>query len=62
LIGELGVGASTAATLQLGLALAALFGMVGGTLILTSAGLVWATRAEKETETVPVLKRAGSPA
>jgi hypothetical protein len=60
LIGELGVGASTAAALQLGLALAALFGMVGGTLILTSAGLVWATRAEKEP--VPVLKRAGVPA
>ena len=62
LIGELGVGASTAAALQLGLALAALFGMVGGTLILTSAGLVWATRAEKEPEAVPVLKRAGVPA
>ncbi len=62
LIGELGVGASTAAALQLGLALAALFGMVGGTLILTSAGLVWATRAEKEPEAVPVLKQAGVPA
>ena len=62
LIGELGVGASTAAALQLGLALAALFGMVGGTLILTSAGLVWATRTEKEPEAVPVLKRAGVPA
>jgi hypothetical protein len=48
LIGELGVGASTAAALQLGLGLAALFGMVGGTLILTGAGLVWATLAEKE--------------
>ena len=57
LIGELGVGASTAAALQLGLGLAALFGMVGGTLILTGAGLVWATRAEKEP--VPVLKPAG---
>jgi hypothetical protein len=56
LIAELGVGASTAAALQLGLGLAALFGMVGGTLILTGAGLVWATRAEKEP--VPVLKPA----
>jgi hypothetical protein len=56
LIGELGVGASTAAALQLGLGLAALFGMVGGTLILTGAGLVWATRAEKEP--VPVLRQA----
>ena len=57
LIGELGVGASTAAALQLGLGLAALFGMVGGTLILTGAGLVWATRAEKAP--VPVLRPAG---
>ena len=57
LIGELGVGASTAASLQLGLGLAALFGMVGGTLILTGAGLVWATRAEKAP--VPVLRPAG---
>ena len=57
LIAELGVGASTAAALQLGLGLAALFGMVGGTLILTGAGLVWATRAAKEP--VPVLKPAG---
>jgi hypothetical protein len=57
LIGELGVGASTAAALQLGLGLAALFGMVGGTLILTGAGLVWATRAEQEP--VPVLRPAG---
>ena len=60
LIGELGVGASTAAALQLGLGLAALFGMVGGTLILTGAGLVWATRAEKEP--VSVLRPAGNPA
>ena len=58
LIAELGVGASTAAALQLGLGLAALFGMVGGTLILTGAGLVWATRAEKEP--VPVLQAGGS--
>ena len=60
LIAELGVGASTAAALQLGLGLAALFGMIGGTLILTGAGLVWATRAEKEP--VPVLTPAGVPA
>ena len=57
LIGELGVGASTAASLQLGLGLAALFAMVGGTLIVTGGGVVWATRPEKEP--VPVLKPAG---
>lgn len=57
LIAELGVGTSTAAALQLGLALAGLFAGVGGTFILAGAGLVWATRAEKAT--VPVLRPAG---
>jgi hypothetical protein len=47
LIAELGVGASTAAALQLGLALAALFAGVGATFMLTGAGLVWATRPER---------------
>ena len=51
LIGELGVGTVTAQALQLGLALAGLFAGLGGTLILTGAGLVWATRAEQ----VPVV-------
>ena len=57
LIAELGVGTSTAAALQLGLALAGLFAGVGGTFILAGAGLVWATRAEKAA--VPVLRPAG---
>ena len=57
LIAELGVGASTAAALQLGLALAALFAGVGATFLLTGAGLVWATRPEKAP--VPVLRPAG---
>lgn len=56
LIGELGVGASTAAALQLGLALAALFAGVGATFVLTGTGLVWATWPEKAP--VPVLKPA----
>ena len=47
LIGELGVGTVTAQALQLGLALAGLFAGLGGTLLITGAGLVWATRAEK---------------
>jgi len=46
LIAELGVGASTAAALQLGLGLAALFAGIGATFMLTGAGLVWATRPE----------------
>jgi hypothetical protein len=57
LIAELGVGTVTASALQLGLGLAALFGLVGGAFIFTGAGLLWATRAEKEP--VPVLKPAG---
>jgi hypothetical protein len=57
LIGELGVGTVTASALQMGLALAGLFAGVGGTFILTGAGLVWATRAEKVE--VPVLRPAG---
>jgi hypothetical protein len=57
LIGELGVGTVTASALQLGLALAGLFAGVGGTFVLAGAGLVWATRAEKEA--VPVLRQAG---
>lgn len=56
LIAELGVGASTAAALQLGLALAGLFAGVGATFLLTGAGLVWATRPEKAP--VPVRRPA----
>lgn len=56
LIAELGVGTVTAQALQLGLALAGLFAGLGGTLILTGAGLVWATRAERVP--APVLRPA----
>jgi hypothetical protein len=60
LIAELGVGTATASALQLALALAGLFAGLGATLILTGAGLVWATRAE--TVPVPVLRPAVMPA
>ncbi len=56
LIGELGVGTVTASALTLGLGLAALFAGVGGTFLLTGAGLVWATRQEKAA--VPVFRTA----
>ncbi len=56
LIGELGVGTVTAQALTMGLALAGIAGGLGGTLILTGAGLVWATRAAREEETVAVTK------
>lgn len=59
LIAELGVGTATASALQLGLGLAALFAAIGGTFLLTGAGLVWATRTEPER--VPVLRPATMP-
>lgn len=60
LIAELGVGSVTASTLQMGLGLAALFAALGGTIILTGLGLVWAARAE--TVKVPALRQAPVPA
>lgn len=59
-IGQLGVGASTASSLQMGLGLAALFAGVGFVLIIAGLGLVWATRPE--TANVPVLRPAVVPA
>lgn len=60
LIAELGVGTATASALQLGLAVAGLFGGLGATLMLTGVGLVWATRAE--TLPASVLKPVVAPA
>jgi len=60
LIAELGVGTATASALQLGLAVAGLFGGVGATFLLTGIGLVWVTRAE--TVPVPELRRVVAPA
>jgi hypothetical protein len=60
LIAELGVGTVTASTLQMGLGLAGLFAALGGTIVLTGLGLVWATRPE--TVRVPVLRPAAIPA
>ena len=60
LIAELGVGSVTASTLQLGLGLAALFAALGGTLLLTGIGLVWATRTQTEKVEAPVLRPAAT--
>lgn len=60
LVAELGVGTATASALQLALALVGLLGGMGGTLILTGAGLVWATRPESQP--VPVLRAVTVPA
>ena len=46
LVAELGVGTVTHSTLQMGLALAALFAGLGLVLMATGAGLVWASRSK----------------
>ncbi|MBC8194657.1 MAG: hypothetical protein ISR43_06185 [Acidimicrobiia bacterium] len=46
LVGELGVGTVTHSTLQLGLGLAAVFGALGLTFLLTGAGVIWVTKAD----------------
>jgi hypothetical protein len=60
LIANLGVGAVTASTLQMGLGLAALFAALGATIILTGLGLVWAARPE--TVKAPAFRQAPVPA
>jgi hypothetical protein len=61
LIAELGVGAVTATTLQMGFGLAALFAALGATIMLTGVGLVWAVRAPA-TEKAPAFRPAPIPA
>jgi len=61
LIAELGVGAVTATTLQMGFGLAALFAALGAAFLVAGVGLAWAARAT-ETEKVPVFKPAPIPA
>ena len=58
LIGELGVGSVTAATLQVGLGIAAFMAGIGATIFLTGLGLVWAARAETERAKAPALRPA----
>jgi hypothetical protein len=62
LIGQLGVGAVTASSLQMGLGLAGLFGGVGFMFFLSGLGLVWAVRPETVKVKVPVLQPAAMPA
>lgn len=62
LIGELGVGTVTASALQLGLGLAGLFAGVGFTFLLAGLGLVWVSRAERETAPAYKQRVAGMPA
>lgn len=57
LIGQLGVGAATATSLQMALGIAGLFAGVGFMFLLSGLGLVWVARPEKvtapATKTVP---------
>lgn len=62
LIAELGVGTVTASALQLGLGLAGLFAGVGFTFLLAGLGLVWVSRAERESVAVLKQRVAGMPA
>jgi hypothetical protein len=62
LIGELGVGSVTASALTMGLGIAALFILVGLTVVLTGLGLVWATRASSEKVKAPAFKQVANPA
>jgi hypothetical protein len=60
LIGQLGVGAATASSLQMGIGMAGLFAAIGFVFIVAGLGLVWAVRPE--THKVPVLRPAMQPA
>jgi hypothetical protein len=62
LIGQLGVGSVTASALQMGLGIAALFALVGLTVVLTGLGLVWATRAATEKVKAPAFRPVANPA
>ena len=62
LIAELGVGSVTASALTMGLGIAALFALIGFTVVVTGLGLVWATRASTETVKAPALKPVTNPA
>jgi hypothetical protein len=53
LIGELGVGTVTHATLQMGLALAGLFAGVGLFALIGGIGLIWATAKREDTFEIP---------
>jgi predicted peroxiredoxin len=46
----------------MGLGIAALFALVGLTVVLTGLGLVWATRPETEKVRVPAFKQVANPA
>lgn len=62
LVGELGVGAATASSLQLGLGVAGALGGIGLVFIFAGLGLVWAVRPELVKAAAPARKSATVPA
>ena len=58
LVGELGVGAATASSLQLGLGVAGALAGIGLIFLIAGLGLVWAVRPETEKATAPAFKTA----
>jgi hypothetical protein len=62
LIAELGVGSVTASALTMGLGIAALFALIGLTVLMTGLGLVWAARASTEKAKAPAFKQVANPA
>jgi hypothetical protein len=62
LIAQLGVGSVTASALTMGMGIAALFALIGLTVVLTGLGLVWATRSSTERAKAPAFKQVTNPA
>lgn len=62
LIGELGVGAVTASTLQLSTGISAMILGLGFTLILLGAGMIWIGMSKDEDDVVPVTTKTPEPA
>jgi hypothetical protein len=62
LVGELGVGAVTASSLQLGLGVAAALGGIGLIFLVAGVGLVWAVRPETAKAKAPAAQPAYAPA
>ncbi|MEA2518586.1 MAG: hypothetical protein QOF49_666 [Chloroflexota bacterium] len=62
LIAELGVGSVTASALTMGLGIAALFALVGLTVVFAGLGLVWSARASTETAKAPAFRPVANPA
>ena len=61
LIAQLGVGSMTASALTMGTGIAALFALVGLTVVLFGLGLVWAARASTEKVKAPAFKQVTTP-